>query len=333
MLGYAKIIYIESHLGPDIHEDTAMGITAGLILLSCGLAIGLSKVAPRRLLLLSSAISCSLTLSLLGLYYYLKAAGFHVANFAWTPLVALLSLIVSYMCGYGAVAWTVIVELLPGRVRSQTFPLVVAFNCIAHFGFALSFPYVENLAGYHVVFWIFAALTALGVVVVALCVPETRDRTEEEIAAFFRGDNGCCCDCDVCRAGACLSESCCCSVASTAGSLPSSSSILAENHSSLYTIAETVSEDSYSLDSSNLDVVRCTSSYTKNSNQSETTHSTGLSDSSLDSSNLDVSRCTSSRKGLSDSNHSMSHVNSDDASDKCVENSSNISNLEHYPIE
>jgi len=186
VLGYAKLIFIESNLGTSIHEDDAMGITAGLILISCGLAIGLSKVAPRRVLLLCSAVACCLTLTLLGTYYYLKQAGFLLACFSWTPLAALLSLVVSHMCGYGAVGWTVIVEILPKSVRSQLFPLLVAFNCVTSFGFALSFQHVENLAGYHVVFWLHAALTAIGIVVIALCVPETRDRTEQEIAAFFK---------------------------------------------------------------------------------------------------------------------------------------------------
>ena len=185
VLGYAKLIFIEAHLD-FIHEDEAMGITAALLLVSCGLAIGLSKVAPRRVLLLASAVSCCLTLTLLGLYFYLKQVNGHVvSSFAWLPLAALLVLIVCHMCGYGAVAWTVIVEILPCPVRSQVFPVVVAFNCICNFGFALSFTRIENLAGYHVVFWLHAGLTALGAVVIFICVPETRDRTELEIAMFF----------------------------------------------------------------------------------------------------------------------------------------------------
>jgi hypothetical protein len=188
VLGYAKLIFIEAHLG-SIHEDEAMGITAGILLMSCGLAIGLSKVAPRRVLLLASAAACCLTLTLLGVYYHLKEIRHEtVQSFAWLPLGALLVLIVSHMAGYGAVAWTVIVEVLPGPVRSALFPLVVAFNCVCNFGFALSFSRIENMAGYHVVFWLHAALTALGGVVVFAFVPETKDKTEKEIACYFTRD-------------------------------------------------------------------------------------------------------------------------------------------------
>lgn len=186
VLGYTKLIFIESNLGP-VSEDDAMGLTAGLILVSCGLAIGLSKVAPRRVLLLSSALGCCLTLTLLGAHYYLKQAATRSSSssFAWAPLAALLLLVVFYMCGYGAVGWTVIVEILPGAVRGQIFPLVVAFNCVCNFGFALSFRHLEDLAGYHGVFWLHAALTALGAGVIYRWVPETRDRTEMEIAGYF----------------------------------------------------------------------------------------------------------------------------------------------------
>jgi hypothetical protein len=215
VLVYAKLIFIDSPNLGAVDEDDAMGITAGLVLLSGGLAIGLSKVVPRRILLLSSAVACCITLTLLGLYYYhLQLSGsLALERFAWVPLAALLLLIVSHMCGYGAVAWTVIVEILPGgRVRSQLFPLVVAFNCVCNFGFALSFGQLEQVAGYHVVFWLHAALTALGVVVVACFVPETRNRTEQEIAGFFRSsgqDNkDCCCSVDNSLAVNCCSCSC-----------------------------------------------------------------------------------------------------------------------------
>jgi hypothetical protein len=267
VLGYAKLIFIESNLGPAMHEDDAMGLTAGLILITCGLAIGLSKVAPRRVLLLCSAAACCLTLALLGTYYYLKQAGFPVASFAWTPVAALMSLIVSHMCGYGAVAWTVIVEILPEAVRSRIFPLLVAFNCVTSFGFALSFRHVENLAGYHVVFWIHAALTALGVVVIALCVPETRDRTEQEIAAFFRradetkdseDGNSCCCSCDLCSNS--TSPSTCCqsnvgSYGSTAISIPiNNSSAEISSNSSTFLTESTAGASSHTTGDSRIDI-------------------------------------------------------------------------------
>jgi hypothetical protein len=185
ILGNSKLIFIDARLG-FIHEDKAMATAAVIILVSCGIAIGLSKIAPRRALLLFSAIACCLILTFLGLYYYIKRESVGSdPSFAWVPLAALLSLIVCHMCGYGAVAWTIIVEMLPGTVRGQVFPLAVAYSCVSSFGFGLSYRTMKSMVGFHVVIWMYAAITALGALVVFFWVPETKDRTEAEIAEFF----------------------------------------------------------------------------------------------------------------------------------------------------
>jgi hypothetical protein len=125
---------------------------------------------------------------------------------------------------------------------------------------------VENLAGYHVVFWIHAALTALGVVVIALCVPETKDRTEQEIAAFFwRGEetkdsedgNSCCCSCDLCSNS--TSSTCCQNnvgrYGSTAISIPinNSNAEISSNSSTLFT-ESTAGASSHTTGDSRIDI-------------------------------------------------------------------------------
>jgi hypothetical protein len=44
---------------------------------------------------------------------------------------------------------------------------------------------MKAMVGFHVVIWMYAAITALGALVIFFWVPETRDRTEAEIAEFF----------------------------------------------------------------------------------------------------------------------------------------------------
>jgi hypothetical protein len=74
ILGNSKLIFIDARLG-FIHEDKAMATAAVIILVSCGIAIGLSKIAPRRALLLFSATACCVILTLLGIYSITTSSG------------------------------------------------------------------------------------------------------------------------------------------------------------------------------------------------------------------------------------------------------------------
>ena len=124
----------------------------------------------------------------LGAYYYLKKTegGALATAHAWVPLTAMLALIIFFMVGFGAVAWTVMAELLPAHVRSQVYPFAVAFAWICNFVFALSFGYIQKLLGSYASFWTYAGLSFGGGLFIFFLVPETKDRSAEEVAAFFR---------------------------------------------------------------------------------------------------------------------------------------------------
>ena len=89
------------------------------------------------------------------------------------------------MVGYGAVAWTVMAEILPTSARGKLYPFAVAFTWICNFCFALSFGYIQEYSGSFSAFWCFAGLSFIGAIFIVFCVPETKDKSPEEIAEFF----------------------------------------------------------------------------------------------------------------------------------------------------
>ena len=70
IIAYTKLIFKESKLAMD--EDIATGITGGVILVSCAAALVLSKLLPRKALLITSSLGTAANLLTLGVYYYLK---------------------------------------------------------------------------------------------------------------------------------------------------------------------------------------------------------------------------------------------------------------------
>jgi len=185
IIAYSVSLFRES--GQTIHEHLATGITGGVILASCGIALGLARIAPRKALLTTSSLGTATSLLMLGTYYYAKKTiGTTITEtWSWVPLLSMIMMITFFMIGFGGVAWTVMAEILPPRVRSNLYPFTVAFSWVANFGFAKSFVYIQRGIGSHGAFWLYAALTLIGSVFIRWCLPETKDKSADEVAEFF----------------------------------------------------------------------------------------------------------------------------------------------------
>jgi len=195
IIAYAKLILLRSGLLMD--EHLACGLTGGVVLASSVIALIMSKLVARRRLLMTSSLGCSMNLIVMGCYYYLddviaqvSKSGRHgdwegirqlMQQVSWLPLACVLTFITAFMVGYGAVAWTVMAEVLPSAARGRIYPFAVAFTWVCNFLFALGFGYVEESYA----FWTFGGLTLLGLGFVVVCVPETGGKSAEEIASFF----------------------------------------------------------------------------------------------------------------------------------------------------
>ena len=182
IIAYSLILFRES--GQTIHEHLATGIIGGVILLSAVLAIGLAKITNRKTLLVTSSLGTSTSLIILGAYYYLKQQG-PLPNWTFVPLVSMIMMITFFMIGFGAVAWTVMAEVLPAKVRGHLYPFTVAFTWACNFGFAKSFVYIQRSIGSYGAFWTYATLTLSGTIFIVKGLPETRNKSSEEISTFY----------------------------------------------------------------------------------------------------------------------------------------------------
>ena len=77
----------------------------------------MARVFRRKVLLVTSGLGVSVALALLGGYYQLKLTGGWSLP-AWLPLLLLLTMILFFMLGFGALAWTVMAEIMPAKVTS-----------------------------------------------------------------------------------------------------------------------------------------------------------------------------------------------------------------------
>jgi len=136
----------------------------------------------------------SACLFVLAVFYYLKSIAAdnssqpnHLPD--WLPMLAFLCYICTFMIGYGSVSWVVFAELLPVEVRSMAFPLGLALMWAVNFVLTTPYSLMLETLDYFGTLWFFSALCFVGVIFVAVFVPETKDKTPEEIARHFRPRN------------------------------------------------------------------------------------------------------------------------------------------------
>lgn len=134
--------------------------------------------AGRRPLLLTSLIGMAISLALLAVSFQLP----QLASSLGVAVVLILMLYVaSFAIGLGPVFWLLISEIYPLNVRSKAMSVATVANWGANLIVAITFLSIVNALGRPGAFWLYAVLTLCSVFFTYFLVPETKDRTLEQI--------------------------------------------------------------------------------------------------------------------------------------------------------
>jgi len=134
--------------------------------------------AGRRPLLLASLIGMAISLALLAISFQLP----QLASSLGVAVVLILMLYVaSFAIGLGPVFWLLISEIYPLNVRAKAMSVATVANWSANLIVAITFLSIINALGRPGAFWLYAVLTLGSVVFTYFLVPETKDRTLEQI--------------------------------------------------------------------------------------------------------------------------------------------------------
>lgn len=144
----------------------------------------LSRLGRRRLALVS-ATGTSLSLFGLTLYLNLSAKG-------TIPIIPILplGLLISYMCfmttGLVPLPWCMTAELLPLKSRGLGTGIVAAWNFFTFFAVVQSGPTFLATMGSEGTFLIYGSVAFIGIFFVYFLLPETRNKTLQEIEDGFK---------------------------------------------------------------------------------------------------------------------------------------------------
>jgi SP family arabinose:H+ symporter-like MFS transporter len=134
----------------------------------------IDRIGRRPLLLAGTAgIACSMAL----LAYGFGGADMDPA----LVLVAVLVFVASFAVSLGPVMYVLLSEIFPNRLRGAAVSFVVLVNSMVSFGVQLVFPWELEHLGNSWPWLIYGVFSVLGLGLIARLVPETRERSLEEL--------------------------------------------------------------------------------------------------------------------------------------------------------
>lgn len=190
IMGINSIIYY----APTILMQVGFGKT-GAILANVGIgtinvlvtlvAIRIIDRVGRKKLLLFGTTGMALSMFIISLAYFQAGSSGGIAN--WVILTFITAYVASFGISWGTVVRVLISEILPLRIRGSVMGYVMVFNWGFNFLIGMFFPTVLQSLGLGTVFVVFGVIGIGAFFFVRRMVPETKQRSLEEIEIEFRG--------------------------------------------------------------------------------------------------------------------------------------------------
>ncbi|XP_065185291.1 solute carrier family 2, facilitated glucose transporter member 12-like [Sycon ciliatum] len=100
----------------------------------------------------------------------------------WFSLLGLVGYISGYQLSFGPCTWVVLTEIYPSQLRGRAVALATSLNWATNILISAVFLDLKFILGVTGLFTIYAAVCATAVIFVFLVIPETKNRTLEEIS-------------------------------------------------------------------------------------------------------------------------------------------------------
>lgn len=134
----------------------------------------------RKKLLLLGAAGMTICLAIVGTAFHF---GFNQGPLI---LVAILAYIAFFAISLGPLTFVVVAEIFPTHVRGRAMSVAIFFLWIAVFAVSQTFPMLQSSVGPAYTFWIYMIMSVIAFFFVWRLVPETKEKTLEEIEQFWK---------------------------------------------------------------------------------------------------------------------------------------------------
>ncbi|ORZ12207.1 major facilitator superfamily domain-containing protein [Absidia repens] len=175
LTGINAIMYYSTNIFQASFDDSARYVTVGVAGLNVALtvlALGLVDRLGRKMLLLISAVGMCVfsVLMTIGLKYSISPL----------QVVCIMLFVASYAIGLGVIPFVITAEVYPTYAVGTASSIALVINWLCNFIIGLIFPTLQTACGPYV-FLIFAGITFVVAIFVALFVPETKQKSIDQL--------------------------------------------------------------------------------------------------------------------------------------------------------
>eukprot|EP00096_Caligus_rogercresseyi_P007476 TRINITY_DN25340_c0_g1_i1.p1 TRINITY_DN25340_c0_g1~~TRINITY_DN25340_c0_g1_i1.p1 ORF type:complete len:268 (+),score=45.42 TRINITY_DN25340_c0_g1_i1:40-804(+) len=179
---HAKAILVSSRVTSAISPNLAT-----IILGVCGMigniisSLLIDRTGRKKLLVISSVFLCLAQLGQ-GTYFYYKDG---LSDYRWIPMVTLVTFVVFFPIGWGNITYIMASEMVPTSIRAETSVLGSCWEQFLAFGILKIHNTICNLYGAQYLHWAASIFTFFGGIFAIFFLPETAQKSLEEIETFF----------------------------------------------------------------------------------------------------------------------------------------------------
>lgn len=183
ILAYLQIFFDAT--GSSVPSDISVMIVGFVQFASTFLTSVLVDKLGRKILILISCCGLFISLSGLGIYFFMKNNGYNVDYLFWAPVFFVMLYSLSFSIGIGPLPWTILSEILPADVKFYSSSLVTWVALFSGFSVTMLFPILQEILGMTTCMWMFAGFIGTSIFFVIFFVPETKGKTFDEIQAML----------------------------------------------------------------------------------------------------------------------------------------------------
>ncbi|EDV20426.1 uncharacterized protein TRIADDRAFT_61087 [Trichoplax adhaerens] len=148
-----------------------------------GVGYALAGRFSRVKLLLSCSALMTVSGALLGVYFYLLEA--MSLNLLWLSFISTCGYVLGFNISWGGLAYAIMSEILPLRVRGVASGLSASVGFLAAFAASYAFLPLAQAISVQGSLWFYTGLNVLIAIIVFYCVPETKGKKFSDIEKIF----------------------------------------------------------------------------------------------------------------------------------------------------
>lgn len=199
--------------GSSLNPSIASMVVGAVLLGSCFVSLAVVSKLPRKLMLVVSMLGMAVCQFVLGGCLHLNNYPIQLNNsqnlnssadtalinsldssadpaasnpLGFLPVLAVVGFLFMGNVGYGTLIWVVTAELLPPKVRSVANSVIICFAFVTGFIVAKTFVDLAANIGFDGTIFLYGGISVLGAFMTFIFVPETRNKSLEEIQMHFR---------------------------------------------------------------------------------------------------------------------------------------------------